>query len=122
MSSQVFPRMTSGQTDALIVCIAAMLFASFFAVVIYYVWRPRPGDSTYNPSVADESTNVGSRPAAGRRVFGIDWGRPLFRRETTLERNTFPLTSVRGIEHPRNADWINAKFRQRKGSAMKNRG
>ncbi|RGP79296.1 hypothetical protein FLONG3_2525 [Fusarium longipes] len=89
------------QMDVLIVCIAAMLFASFFSVVVYYIWRPRPGDFTCNGGVVEDTgLTAGSRPAAGRRILGIDWGRPLFRREITLERNTFPLTSIRASSTP----------------------
>ncbi|CAG7560010.1 unnamed protein product [Fusarium equiseti] len=94
------PRMNNIDTDVFVACICAMIFIIFIGVVVYFAWRPGPeprSDTSDTNSHDDEEGPDDRRPsdAAG---CNLPWFR---RRQTSLERNTYPLESVPGTAHPR---------------------
>ncbi|CZS74975.1 unnamed protein product [Fusarium graminearum] len=125
-NTEVLPRMNTADTNVLIVCICAMVFVVFLAGVVYCTWKPSrnvtPEPAPVELDPLHVPVNVGhgnvDRPFDGsagttrvtiysdapRRNSGTGCRLPFFqrRRETSLERNTVPLRSVPGTEHPRN--------------------
>ncbi|KAM0231753.1 hypothetical protein ACHAPO_008333 [Fusarium lateritium] len=123
--SKVLPRMTTGDMNVMIVCFSAMIFVVFLAGVVYCTWKPsRNGDPAPDDAapIANSHGNLAhdnpGRPFDGstathhvriwsdapRRDSDAGCRFPVFqrRRETSLERNTIPLQSVPGRDHPRN--------------------
>ncbi|GKU02105.1 hypothetical protein FLAG1_04329 [Fusarium langsethiae] len=129
--SHIFPRINTTDMNVLIVCISAMIFIVFLAFVVYCTWKPNPNDTGVDITPGSDNHARESRPRenlarenlaavpfdgstttrrveiysdAVRRDSDTGCRLPFFqrRRETSLERNTIPLQSVPGRQHPRN--------------------
>ncbi|KAJ4135135.1 hypothetical protein NW768_004753 [Fusarium equiseti] len=101
------PRMNNIDTNVFVACICAMIFIFFIGVVVYFAWRPGPeprGDTTdtTRPRRSTNSHNDEEGHDARRGSDAAGCNLPWFRRrQTSLERNTYPLESVPGTAHPR---------------------
>lgn len=102
------PRMNNIDTDVFVACICAMIFIIFIGVVVYFAWRPGPEprsnttDTTRPRRSATNSHDDEEGPDNRRPSDATGCNLPWFRRrQTSLERNTYPLESVPGTAHPR---------------------
>ncbi|KAL4728873.1 hypothetical protein ACLX1H_003274 [Fusarium chlamydosporum] len=102
-TSRIFPRMDNVDTDLLVAMICAMIFICFLGFIVYWAWKPRPDDASVD-NTPPPGVFIAALPVeADLRESGTGCNLPFLHRrpENTAERNTFPLETMPGREHPR---------------------